>query len=199
MTKKTKKKRPPGEYKLPPRVARNQQSAARRATHREQPPLPGYRHIFGAFGGFLLTLGMALFLWFPAHSLLQDLRERGVAAPAIVTDVNETAKFVKIKFTLGPRAGEEVELSEFSGMHPDFHAGDHMWAIYDPENPSRLLSRHWVSIPPTNFPVFGTSILSAFFLVGAVVLFFRRLWVLRNWPPEKPETIPITRVRLTKP
>jgi hypothetical protein len=147
----------------------------------------------------LLALGMALFLWLPAHSLLQDLRERGVVAPAIVTDVNETAKYVHIRFTMGPRAGEEVELSEFSGMHPDFHTGDRMWAIYDPENPSRILSRHWVIIPPTNFPVFGTSILTAFFLVGSVVLFFRRLWVLRNWPPDKPATIPNSPVSLTKP
>ncbi len=84
-------------------------------------------------------------------------------------------------------------------MHPDFHIGDRMWATYDPQKPSHLLSRHWVTIPPTNFPVFGTSLIAVFFLVGTVALILRRRWVLRNWPPEKPDTAPTTPGRLTKP
>ncbi len=204
MAKKNRKRRPAYQYQLPPKAEHARQAAARLAELEPRPMLPQRRMILGAFGMFLLCVGMVLGLWLPAHSLVQDLRSRGVTVAATVTGVDNKPKFVKVRLVQGPKRGTEVELWDYSGMYPDVHVGESLAVTYDPKDPHRSLTRDWVTNPPVNLPVYGASALAFLVLAGVVAVTLRRCWILRTWPPQpsdptQPEQTGSKKVRLTKP
>lgn len=206
MAKKKKPRRRAEEYQLPPHVADAQQYAARVAAYKPRPELPRRRLIAGAFGLFLLCVGMVLVLWVPAHALVRDLRADGVTVAATVTGVDKKPKYVSVRFVQGPESESERRLSEYAGMLPDVRTGDTLLVTYDPEDPSRVLPRSWVTAPPANLPAYGTGALALVLLGLAIAVALRRRWILRTpWPdhplhgPADPRSPDSTAVRLTKP
>ncbi|GGX36496.1 hypothetical protein GCM10010297_67160 [Streptomyces malachitofuscus] len=179
-------KRRTDQYQLPPHVAEAQQYAARRAAYRPRPALPQWRLIAGAFGVFILTVGLALFLWIPARSLVTDLRSSGVTVAATVTGVDSKPKFVKVRFGQGPEEGNEIKLSEYAGMLPDVRADEALLVTYDPDDPSRALPHSWVVTPPPNLPAYGTAGLALIILGLTIAVVLRRRWILRTPWPEHP-------------
>lgn len=142
--------------------------------------------ILAGFGLFLLCVGMVLFFLLPSRSLVQDLRSRGVSAAATVSGVDSKPKYVKVRLVSGPKAGTEVELSDFAGMLPETQTGASMIVTYDPEDDSRILAQSWVADPPANLPAYGTSVLAFVCLVLTAAVTWRRLWILRTFGPEQP-------------
>jgi hypothetical protein len=129
---------------------------------------------------------MSLFLWLPACSVVQGLRDHGVTVVATVTGVDNRPKYVKVRFNQGPVKGTEVKLGDYAGMYPTTHVGKPMLVTYDPEDPSRSLARHWVESPPPILPAYGTSALALFFFVGGIVGTIRRRRILRTFDPGIP-------------
>lgn len=206
MARKKKPKRRNDQYQLPQHVAAAQQYAARVAAYRPRPELPQRRLIAAALGMFLLCLGMALFFWIPARSLVHDLRANGVTVAATVTGSDNKPKYVKVRYIQGENAGKEFNLSEYAGMLPDLRADDALLVTYDSEDPSRVLSRSWVTSPPLNLPAYGTSALALFTFGLFIAVVVRRRWILRtSWPDHPllgssgPQNPGSTNVRLTKP
>ncbi|GAA2415800.1 hypothetical protein GCM10010255_62670 [Streptomyces coeruleofuscus] len=105
-----------------------------------RPKLPQRRVILAMSGVFLLCVGMTLGLWLPSHSLVQDLRSRGVNSAATVVGVDSKPKYVKVRLVSGPRAGSEVKLSDYAGMYPDMHTDAALVVTYDRDDPSRILA-----------------------------------------------------------
>ncbi|MEU9572365.1 DUF3592 domain-containing protein [Streptomyces massasporeus] len=131
----------------------------------------------------LLCAGMTAALWLPSQSLVQDLRSRGVTSAATVVGVDSKPKYVKVRFASGPQMGEEVELTDYSGMYPEARPGGSILVTYDPEQPSRALSHGWVEDPPVNLPVYGTSALTLVFLSLTTSVMIRRVRILRSSRP----------------
>ncbi|MDL2081561.1 hypothetical protein QNN03_34540 [Streptomyces sp. GXMU-J15] len=150
--------------------------------------------ILAGIGLSLLCIGIALMLWLPSHSLVQDLRSDGVNAAATVIAVDNKPKYVKVRLVSGPEAGEEVNLSDYAGMYPDTRTGDAMIVTYDPADPSRILQRSWVEDPPVSLQTFIASASGLFLLVLDVIVIIRRYRMLR-----RPETPGPEGVSLTKP
>jgi hypothetical protein len=205
MNKKKQQRRPADNYQLPPKAERARQAAAGVAEFKPRPQLPGLRVVWACIGLCALCAGMALFLWLPSRSLVEDLRSRGVTVAATVTDVDTNPPHVEVRLAQGPERGTAVGLSEIAGMLPDAHTGESMLVTYDPKDPSRILARGWVMDPPADLPTYGTAALAAFFLSGAVAVTLRRRWVLRTWPPDslvpdpvQPQEPGSKSVRLTK-
>lgn len=203
---KKKSKRPADQYQLPAHVREARQAAARVAEWKPRPKLPPRRLILAQFGMSLLCAGMALLLWLPTQSLVQDLRSRGVTAVATVVGVDSKPKYVKVRLVTSPKAGTEVKLSEYAGMLPETHTNASMVVAYDPKDPSRIMARSWVEDPPVSLQTYLASALALVFLVFAVALILRRRWVLRTFGPEDPPASPTDdkkpgsgSVRLTKP
>jgi uncharacterized protein DUF3592 len=182
-----KKKRHPGDkYRIPLHIEQGNRRAAEWAVWRRRPGLPQIRQILGCFAGFLLCTGMSLFLWLPARSVVQDLRDHGVTVVATVTGVDNRPKYVKVRFNQGPVKGTEVKLGDYAGMYPTTHVGKPMLVTYDPADPFRSLARHWVENPPPILPAYGTSALALFLLAGAIVGLIRRRRILRTFGPDIP-------------
>ncbi|WP_318280192.1 hypothetical protein [Streptomyces griseoloalbus] len=152
--------------------------------------------ILGVLGGFLLSLGLALFFWLPSQALIHDLRAEGITVAATVTGVDSKPRYVKVRLVQGPRSGTETDLWDYAGMLPAAHSGDSMIVTYDPEDPSRVLMHSWVIDPPTNLPAYGASAVAVFFLTAALVGTVRRRRILRTSPAEGPVC---ASTRLTKP
>ncbi|MFI0270592.1 hypothetical protein [Streptomyces luteogriseus] len=144
------------------------------------------RVILGITGMFLLCAGMALALWLPPYYLVQDLRSRGVDSVSTVVGVDTKPKYVKVRFVSGPRAGGEVELTDYAGMYPETHTGAPLVVTYDRKDPGHVLARAWVEDPPTNLPAYGSSLLAFVFLAFTTAVIWRRLWILRTFGPEEP-------------
>ncbi|MFI8890102.1 hypothetical protein [Streptomyces paradoxus] len=179
-----KNRRPASQYQLPPHVERERQSAARRAAGwKPRPQLPQRRVILAGLGMSLLCVAMTAGLWLPAHSLVRDLRSRGVSSAATVVEVDSRPKFVKVRFVSGPRAGDEVKLWDYAGMFPEATPGEAILVTYDPEQPSRALSHGWVEHPPANLPAYGTSALALVFLSLTTAAAIRRVRILRSSGP----------------
>ncbi len=177
-----KKWRPANGYQLPPHVDRARQAASRAAEWKPRPKPPQRRVILTMFGMSLLCLGMTAAFWFPAHALAEDLRSRGVTSAATVVAVDSNPKYVKVRLISGPRAGEEVKVSDYAGMYPDVHRDGAMLVTYDAHQPARVLSRAWVEDPPANLPAYGTSALSVLCLSLTTVAVIRRLRIMRSEP-----------------
>ncbi|MEU0176883.1 DUF3592 domain-containing protein [Streptomyces massasporeus] len=185
MTKK-RRKNTAKQYQLPPHIKRAHQEVAEAKAWKPRPPLPQVRVILVGFGLFLLCVGMALFFLLPSHSLVQDLRSRGVSAAATVVGVDSKPKYVKVRLVSSPKAGTEVKLWDYAGMLPETQTGASMIVTYDPEDPSRILAQSWVEDPPANLPAYGTSALAVICLGLTTAVIWRRLWILRTFGPEEP-------------
>ncbi|GGU11597.1 hypothetical protein [Streptomyces coeruleorubidus] len=183
---KKKIKRDTGRYQLPPRVKEARKVAAEATAWKPRPKLPQRRVILAMSGIFVLCIGIALTLWLPPRYLIQDLRSRGVDSVATVVGVDSKPKYVKVRLVTGPRAGNEVKLSDYAGMYPDTHTDATLVVTYDRDHPSRVLVRSWVEDPPANLPAYGTSALAVICLGLATAVTFRRLWILRTFGPEEP-------------
>ncbi|MFJ5731583.1 hypothetical protein [Streptomyces paradoxus] len=92
-------------------------------------------------------------------------------------------KYVEVRFVSGPQMGEEVKLTDYAGMYPESSPGGSILVTYDPEQPSRVLSRDWVEDPPANLPAYGTSALTLVFLSLATAVTIRRIRILRSSGP----------------
>ncbi|MEU3841762.1 DUF3592 domain-containing protein [Streptomyces sp. NPDC028635] len=160
------------------------QAAVRVEEWRPRPKLPQRRVILGTFGVSLLCVGMALAFWLPSHSLVHDLRSRGITAAATVSGVDSKPKYVKVRLVSSSRAGTEVRLSDYAGMYPDTRTGTSMLVTYDPKDPSRILARSWVEDPPANLPAYGTSALGVVCLCLTAAVTLRRRWILRSFGRE---------------
>ncbi|MGW7510169.1 hypothetical protein ACWGJ0_20970 [Streptomyces massasporeus] len=179
-----KRKRLVGEYQLPPHVDKARQAAAARAAGWQWRPKPPQRRvILTGLGVSLLCVGMAAVFWLPSKSLVRDLRSRGVTSAAIVIDVDSKPKYVKVRLVSGPRAGDEVKLSDYAGMYPGAQVNVAMLVTYDPQEPSRLLSRDWVANPPPNLPAYGTAALALLCLSLTAAAALRRRRILRTSSP----------------
>ncbi|MEU0246010.1 hypothetical protein ABZ192_17025 [Streptomyces sp. NPDC006235] len=174
-----------GRYQLPPHVEAARKAAAGAAGWKPRPPLPQLRVILAGSGLFLLCAGMALAFFLPSHSLVQDLRSRGVSAASTVVGVDSKPKYVKVRLVSGPEAGTEVKLSEYAGMLPETQTDASMIVTYDPEVPSRILTQGWVEDPPANLPGYGASALAVICLGLTTAVIWRRLWILRTWRETK--------------
>jgi hypothetical protein len=128
----------------------------------------------------LLCAGTTAVFWVPPHSLVRDLRSRGVTSAATVVGVDSEPKCVKVRFVSGPRTGDEVKLSDYAGMYPEARAGGDLLVTYDPEQPSRILSHGWVEDPPADLPAYGTSALTLVLLSLTTAVAIRRVRVLRD-------------------
>ncbi|MFH9065781.1 hypothetical protein ACH4GM_31945 [Streptomyces coeruleorubidus] len=181
-----KRRRYTDDYQLPPRREEARKSAARAAGWKPRPKLPQRRAILAMSGVFLLCVGITLGLWLPSHSLVQDLRSRGVNSAATVVGVDSKPKYVKVRLVSGPRAGSEVKLSDYAGMYPDVHTDAALVVTYDRDDPSRILARAWVVDPPPNLPVYATSALALLCLGLATAVIWRRLWILRKLGSDEP-------------
>ncbi len=181
-----KNRRPGNGYQLPPHVERARQAAARAAGWKPRPKPPQRRVILSGFGISLLCLGMTAAFWFPAHALAEDLHSRGVTSAATVVGVDSKPKYVKVRLVSGPRAGDEVKLSDYAGMYPDVQRNEAMLVTYDPQQPSRVLSRDWVVDPPANLPAYGTSALTLLCLSLTTAAVIRRLRILHRSGPGAP-------------
>jgi hypothetical protein len=127
----------------------------------------------------LLCVGIATVFWLPSHSLVQDLRSRGITSAATVIDVDSKPKYVTVRLVSGPRAGDEVKLSEYAGMQPNAQVNEAMLVTYDPQQPSRILARGWVEDPPPNLPAYGTAALAVLCLSLTAAAAIRRRRILR--------------------
>ncbi|MFF9811368.1 DUF3592 domain-containing protein [Streptomyces coeruleorubidus] len=174
------------QYRLPPHVESARQEAARARAWKPRPRLPQLRVILAGLGLFLLCVGMTLAFVLPSHSLVQDLRSRGVSAAATVVGVDTKPKYVKVRLVSSPKAGTEVKLSDYAGMLPETQTGASMIVTYDPQDPSRILAKSWAEDPPANLPAYGTSALAVIFLGLAAAVTWRRLWILRTFGPDAP-------------
>ncbi|GGV83074.1 hypothetical protein [Streptomyces massasporeus] len=178
-----KNKRPADAYQLPPHVDRARRAVSRAAGWKPRPELPRRRVILAGLGMSLLCAGMTAAFWLPPHSLVRDLRARGVTAAATVVGVDSKPKYVKVRFVSGPHMGVEVKLSDYAGMYPEAHPDGAILVTYDPEKPSRALTNGWVEDPPANLPAYGTSALTLVCLSLTTAAAIRRVRILRSSGP----------------
>jgi hypothetical protein len=126
-----------------------------------------------------VAFGIFLAFSLPAHSLVSDLRSRGVATWAEVTsspkDHFGSPGNIKIRFE-GPKAEVDTALSDWGGRRPGgLVTGKLVSVTYDPHDPTRVLTTAWVKNPPVmTLPMLVSLLVSAFFLAGAIFLTVRR-------------------------
>ncbi|MCX5420893.1 DUF3592 domain-containing protein [Streptomyces sp. NBC_00078] len=181
MVKKKRTKRAPGDWALPPKA--DEQKArldeSRRKIARVRQPVPQRRLILTLFALFLVAFGISLVFFVPSHSLVSDLRSRGVATWAQVTssprDHFGSPGNIKIQFK-GPKGEVDTTLSDWGGRRPDgLVTGQLVSVTYDPHDPTRVLTTAWVKNPPiVTLPMLVSLVVSLFFLAGAVFLTLRR-------------------------
>jgi hypothetical protein len=181
-----KKRRPTGEWRLPPSVESYRESAAEwRERRTPRPPLPKRRLILVIGLMFLGLCGVVVF-WVPPHRLADDLHARGVTTTAEVIAAPRNRQGdpgnVRVRFD-GPRGPTEQVLSDFGGMRPgSLRTGDLVLVVYDPQAPDRVLTADWVERPPVlTGPLVVTALMAVVFLAGTVALVLRRRWVLRHF------------------
>ncbi|MEU6183690.1 hypothetical protein [Streptomyces coeruleorubidus] len=174
-----KRNRPADGYRLPLHVDKARRAAALAAGWRSGPKPPQRRLILAMVGISLLCFGMATVFWLPSQSLVQDLRSRGITSAATVIDVDSKPKYVTVRLASGPRAGDEVKLSEYAGMQPDAQVNETLLVTYDPKQTSQILSRGWVEDPPPNLPAYGTAALAVLCLSLTAAAAIRRRRILR--------------------
>ncbi|MER5597383.1 DUF3592 domain-containing protein [Streptomyces sp. NPDC002265] len=198
MTKKTRtqRTRPDGAPPPPASAQKARLAEMRRATARERRPVPQRRLIATLAVLFLGTACGTLFLlWLPSHTLVHDLRTRGVATWAQVTssprDKFGSAGNVEVRFTASGRTVETV-LSDWGGERPGgLEPGGTVSVTYDRQNPHRVLTTAWVQHPPAvTAPMLWGLVLSPFFLAGTVLLAVLRHRRLRDRRPQVGATTP---------
>ncbi|WP_406348900.1 DUF3592 domain-containing protein [Streptomyces sp. NBC_01597] len=192
LTVKKRTKRSRNDWTPPPNTAEQKArlDESRRKIALARRPVPQRRLILTLLTLFLVALGIFLGFSLPAHSLVSDLRSRGVATWAEVTssprDHFGSPGNIKIQFK-GPKGEVETTLSDWGGRRPGgLAAGDPVPVTYDPHDPTRVLTTAWVKHPPVmTLPMFVCLVLSPFFLAGAIFLTVlrRRLLGARNTDP----------------
>ncbi|WEV27250.1 hypothetical protein OYE22_20125 [Streptomyces sp. 71268] len=147
--------------------------------------LPQRRLILCLLALAVLTCSVFLFFfWIPSQSLVDDLRSRGIVAAAEVTDSPKdrfgSAGNVMVRFE-GPDGPLREALSEWGGKRPEgLPQGSVVRVVYDPHDPSRVLTQKWVDSPPTlTLPMVVCLVLCPLFLAGAIALTLRRRTLLR--------------------
>ncbi|MFD4995816.1 DUF3592 domain-containing protein [Streptomyces buecherae] len=182
-----KQKRGGAEWRQPPKSAHwlavDAASRERRALDK-RPVLPQRRLIYGVFAAFLLTCSAFLFFfWIPSHALVDDLRSRGIATTAEVTDSPRdrfgSAGNIQVRFD-GPDGPLHKTLSEWGGKRPEgLPQGSFVRVVYDPNDPGRVLTQKWVNDPPTlTLPMAACLVVAPLLLAGGVALVVRRRKVL---------------------
>lgn len=182
-----KQKRGGAEWRQPPKSAHwlavDAASRERRALGK-RPVLPQRRLIYSVFAAFLLTCSAFLFFfWIPSHALVDDLRSRGIATTAEVTDSPRdrfgSAGNIKVRFD-GPDGPVHKTLSEWGGKRPKgLPQGSFVRVVYDPNDPGRVLTQKWVNDPPTlTLPMAACLVVAPLLLAGGVALAVRRRKVL---------------------
>jgi Protein of unknown function (DUF3592) len=178
----SKKKRSPVDRMPPPK------SAERRARDRElhqlrvavsQPSLPQRRLILALFVMAAGTCVAFLMFWLPSESLVNDLRSRGVPVAAEITAAPKNrygeSGNVRVRF-VGPKGEIETVLSDWGGKRPGgLLTGAAVSVTYDPQAPTRVLTREWVEHPPgMTLPMLVTLVFTPLLLTGAIALAIRR-------------------------
>ncbi|MEU9183943.1 DUF3592 domain-containing protein [Streptomyces sp. NPDC048484] len=188
-SKKQKRKTSKGKWQLPQHVedsnAFSIELAAREAELR-RPIFPQLRFILAGLGMSLLCLGIFLALLLPAKALTDDLDDRGITTSAVVTEVDDKPKHMKVRFD-NSNGTTKADMSEFAGMLPDVKVGENLRVTYDSEDPSRVLSQAWVENPPyLSLPILGTAALTLLCTALMVAVILRRRWYLRTFGPPPP-------------
>ncbi|MEU0216472.1 DUF3592 domain-containing protein [Streptomyces sp. NPDC006265] len=184
---KKKKRHSRSDWTLPPNIAKR--NADRRkaldiiADRRRK--VPQRRLIIGLSAAFIATFGLFLGFYIPSHSLVTDLQSRGVSAWAEVTsspqDKYGNPGNIKVKFD-GPEGDVETQLHDWGGMRPEgLTPGSHVPVVYDPLDPSRVLTAQWVNDPPAvTLPMLAGLLVSLFFLTAVIVGTVRRRILLNE-------------------
>ncbi|MEV5847949.1 DUF3592 domain-containing protein [Streptomyces sp. NPDC051985] len=170
-------RRAPGDWTPPPKVA--EQKARLDRTRGKftdaRRPVPQRRLIATLFALFAVVLVGFLVLFLPSHTLVGDLRSRGVATWAEVTSAPRD-KFgspgnIKLRFDVGKRE-VDTTLSDWGGKRPGgLTTGSTVSVTYDPHDPTRVLTTAWVKHPPAlTLPMLVFLVLTPFFLAGAIFL-----------------------------
>ncbi|MFE4420226.1 DUF3592 domain-containing protein [Streptomyces sp. NPDC056817] len=156
-----------------------------------QPPLPQRRLVAAIFLMAVAAFGIFLVLWLPSHSLVGDLRSRGVTVAAEIV-ASPRDKFggpgnIRIRFDDPKRGSQETALSDWGGRRPaGLVAGSSVSVTYDPRDPSRVLTTKWVQNPPTmTLPMLVSLVLAPVLLAGAIFLAIRRHTVLKASKTER--------------
>ncbi|MGY3203362.1 DUF3592 domain-containing protein [Streptomyces sp. TE5632] len=179
---KKKKKRSRDDWTLPPKSAEGK--ALERELQRiraavRQPPLPQRRLILTLF---VMALGAgSAFLVFllPSQSLVDDLRSRGVSVAAEITASPKNkygeAGNVRVRFS-GPEGEVETVLSDWGGKRPEgLLQGAVVPVVYDPQEPTRVLTMEWVDSPPVmTLPMLIALVFAPLMLAGAIFAAIRR-------------------------
>ncbi|MFJ5155505.1 DUF3592 domain-containing protein [Streptomyces sp. NPDC088353] len=183
-----KKKRSRDDWTPPPKSAERRAAEAElrklRAGER-QAPLPQRRLVAAIFLMAVAAIGAFLVLWLPSHSLVDDLRSRGVSVAAeIVTSPRDrfgSPGNIRIRFNDPKRGAQEIALSDWGGRRPaGLVAGSSVSVTYDPRDPSRVLTTKWVQNPPAmTLPMPVSLALAPVLLAGATFLALRRRTVLK--------------------
>ncbi|MFJ6563425.1 DUF3592 domain-containing protein [Streptomyces sp. NPDC091412] len=189
-----KKKRSRDDWTPPPKSAERLAAEAEvrklRAGGR-QTPLPQRRLVAAIFLMAVAAAGAFLVLWLPSHSLVDDLRSRGVSVAAEIVD-SPRDKFgspgnIRIRFNDPKRGEQETALSDWGGRRPaGLAAGSSVSVTYDPRDPSRVLTTKWVQNPPAmTLPMLVSVVLAPVLLAGAIFLAIRRRTVLKASKAER--------------
>ncbi|MGW5127842.1 hypothetical protein ACWEQ7_28140 [Streptomyces sp. NPDC004069] len=156
-----------------------------------QSPLPQRRLVAAVFAMAVATFGTFLVFWLPSHSLVDDLRSRGVSVAAEIVS-SPRDRFggpgnVRIRFNDPKRGMQEAALSDWGGRRPaGLVSGSIVSVTYDPRDPSRVLTTKWVQNPPAmTLPMLVSLVLAPVLLAGAVFLAIRRRTVLKASKPER--------------
>ncbi|MER7841348.1 DUF3592 domain-containing protein [Streptomyces sp. NPDC096040] len=177
MAKKRRTKRAQGDWTPPPKAAEQKArlDETRRKAADARRPVPQRRLIATLIVLSVLVFGGFLVFFLPSHTLVSDLRSRGVATWAEVTS-SPRDKFgspgnIRLRFDAGKRE-VDTELSDWGGKRPDgLTAGSSVSVTYDPHDPTRVLTTAWVKHPPAmTLPMLVCLVLSPFFLAGAIFL-----------------------------
>ncbi|MCK8433625.1 DUF3592 domain-containing protein [Streptomyces sp. D2-8] len=184
---KKKKRRSRSDWTLPPGIVKRNadQRKALDAIADRRRKVPQRRLIIGLFAAFIATFGLFLGFFISSHSLVTDLQSRGASAWAEVTssprDRYGSPGNIKVKFD-GPEGDVETQLHDWGGMRPEgLTPGSRIPVVYDPLDPSRVLTAQWVNDPPAVTPPMLVALLvSLFFLTGVIVGTVRRRILLNE-------------------
>ncbi|MEU7383854.1 DUF3592 domain-containing protein [Streptomyces sp. NPDC042207] len=189
-----KKKRSRDDWTPPPKSAERLAAEAElrklRAGER-QTPLPQRRLVAAIFLMAVAAFGAFLVLWLPSHSLVDDLRSRGVSVAAEIVgsprDRFGSPGNIRIRFADPERGAQETALSDWGGRRPaGLVEGSSVSVTYDPRDPSRVLTTKWVRSPPAmTLPMLVSLVLAPVLLAGAVFLAIRRRMVLKASKAER--------------
>ncbi|MFB7459816.1 DUF3592 domain-containing protein [Streptomyces sp. NPDC056188] len=183
-----KKKRSRDQWTPPPKSAERLAAEAelrKLRTGERQAPLPQRRLVAAIFLMAAGAIAAFLVLWLPSHSLVDDLRSRGVSVAAEIV-ASPRDKFgspgnIRIRFDDPERGAQETALSDWGGRRPaGLVEGSSVSVTYDPRDPSRVLTTKWVRNPPAmTLPMLVSLVLAPVLLAGATFLAVRRRTVLK--------------------